>query len=302
MAESTFDSWQMLFLGGAAAFILYQMVRGWQMGVVRVVIKVLAVVVAYACAYLGGPKLAPALRPLGFPDPLLMAIGGALIGIVVFVAISLASAVLFKKTSDQSVGVVRFGYGAAGAFAGMLVGIFLVWVAMLGIRVLGTLTEQGTSATRAGGNVEIRPRGSASSSRQPGAVARGLTQMKHSLEHGPAGAVIEQMDPIPGTVYSTIEQIGTVVSDAHTTKRFVDFPGVAPLITHPKMIALRDDPEIARAALDRDFLSLMRNPRVVSMTNDPEIMELVRQLEFQKALDYAVSSPDNRPAPRREEL
>src|SRR5687767_556823 len=114
MGETTSESWQMLFLAGAAAFILYQMIRGWQLGVVRVVAKILAVVAAYACAWIGGPKLVPVLRPLSMPDPVLMALGGAIIGILVFVVISLASAVLFKKTADQSVGMVRFGYGATG--------------------------------------------------------------------------------------------------------------------------------------------------------------------------------------------
>jgi hypothetical protein len=275
----------MLFLAGAAAFVLYRMFRGWQLGIVRVVAKILAVVAAYICAWIGGPKLVPGLRSLSFPDPVLMALGGALIGVLVFTVISLASAVLFKKTADQSVGVVRFGYGATGAMAGMFVGIFLVWVGVLGVKVLGTLAAPGVTASGA--------------QREAGAVVRGLTQMKLSLEDGPAGAVMEQIDPIPGTVYSTIGKIGLMSSSQESAKRFVEFPGVAPLFEHPKMLALRDDPEIAREALARNYLALMRNPRVVAAANDPEIVALLQKLEFQKALDYAVTTPDNRPDPRR---
>ena len=303
MAESTPESWQTLFLAGAAAFVLYQMIRGWQLGVVRVVAKILAVVAAYVCAWIGGPKIAPILRPLSMPDPVLVALGGALIGILVFVILSLASAVLFKKTSDQSVGLVRFGYGATGALAGMCVGVFLVWLGMLGIKLLGTLAAPGATAHARTEVVQVSDRGiPVPAPQEPGAVVRGLAQMKRSLEQGPAGAVMEQIDPIPGTVYTTIGKVGQMTASQESAKRFAEYPGVAPLMTHPKMLALRDDPEIARAALSNNFLALMRNPRVVSLANDPEIIGLLQKLEFQKALDYAVSTPDNRPVPQRNKL
>lgn len=301
MAASNSESWQMLILAGMLVFILYQMLRGWQLGVVRVMAKILAVVVAYASAWVSGPKLFPVLRPLGLPDPVLMALGGVIVGLLVFIVLSLTSALLFKKTADQSVGIVRLSYGAGGAFLGMLIGGFLVWIAVLGVRLLGTLAAPGTTASHGVGD---GPAASASgrSLSQPSSVAFSLTQIKQSLERGPAGAVMEQIDPIPSTIYTTIEKIGLMVSDEQRAQRFMQFSGVAPLIEHPKMLALRDDPTIARDAFARNYLALIRNPKVISLANDPEIRELLQKLEFQKALDYAVSTPDNRPVPHREAL
>jgi len=286
MADPTSESWQIFFFGGAAAFVLYQMVRGWQLGIVRVVAKILAVVAAYVCAWMAAPHLVPILQPVGLPDPVLMGVGGVLVGVLVFVVISLTSAVLFKKTSDQSVGVVRFGYGAAGSVMGMLIGIFFVWLAVLGVRVFGTLVGQGNSGQTG----------------ESGAVARGFAQMKESLEQGPAGAVMEQVDPIPGSFYSTIAKIGQMTSKPESAQRFIDFPGIAPLAAHSKILALRDDPEIARDALAGNYFALIRNPHVISVANDPEIFELLKKVEFQKALDYAVATPDNRPVPSRNDL
>lgn len=299
MAASNSESWQMLILAGMLVFILYQMLRGWQLGVVRVVAKILAVVVAYASAWVSGPKLFPVLRPLGLPDPVLMALGGVIVGLLVFIVLLLISALLFKKTADQSVGIVRLSYGAGGAFLGMLIGGFLVWVAVLGVRLLGTLAAPGTTASHGAGD---GPAASASgrSLSQPNSIAFSLTQIKQSLERGPAGAVMEQIDPIPGTIYTTIEKIGLMVADEQRIQRFMQFSGVAPLIEHPKMLALRDDPAIARDAFARNYLALIRNPKLISLANDPEIRELLQKLDFQKALDYAVSTPDNRPVPHRE--
>jgi hypothetical protein len=41
-----------------------------------------------------------------------------------------------------------------------------------------------------------------------------------------------------------------------------------------------------------DYLALLRNPRIVEAANDPEVTALIKQLEFEKALDYALRPPD----------
>ena len=174
----------------------------------------------------------------------------------------------------------------AGSVLGMLIGIYFVRVAVLGVRVFGTLAAPGDAGQTG----------------EAGAVARGFVQMKESLEQGPAGAVMEQVDPLPGSFYSTVEKIGQMTSKPESAQRFIEFPGIAPLAAHSKILALRDDPEIVRDALAGNYLALIRNPNVISVANDPEIFELLKQVEFQKALDYAVTTPDNRPVPSRDEL
>jgi uncharacterized membrane protein required for colicin V production len=131
------DSWPLVLLAVGAIIVLLQAWRGWRLGIVRQVISLLAIVLAYAAAFLGGRHLVPFLRPIGLPDQLLGIAGGALLGTFVFLGVSLLGAVLFKKTSDQSIGLIRFGYGASGALVGGLFGVFLVWVAILGIRCSG---------------------------------------------------------------------------------------------------------------------------------------------------------------------
>jgi hypothetical protein len=120
--------------------------------------------------------------------------------------------------------------------------------------------------------------------------------MKQSLEQGPAGAMVQQVDPIPGTLYGLLHKLGMMVSDDKRVDRFLSYPGVKPLLAHPKIAALQNDPVITRDIVNRNYLALLRNPRIVTAANDTEIGELMRKFEFEKALDYALRPPEADPA------
>lgn len=294
MSPQPTESWQTIFFAAAAVVVLLQTFRGWRLGIVRQIAQIVALGGAYVCAWILGPQIAPFLKPLGLPNPVLVALGGAAVGLFVYVAVSAVSAVLFKKTSDQSVGLVKLGYGLTGALVGMLFGIFIVWVGMIGIRVLGTVAETNVSAAKrlpsSGGTLEVR--GSEMEGLEPNPMVRSLVELKNSLEEGPTGTVVEHLDPVPGGVYRTIEKLGLMIGNSNSLLRFMDYPGVKPLAEHPKIRALQEDPEIAKQVSNRDIFALIRNPNIVAAANDPEIMKLMGQLEFEKALDYAVGKPE----------
>ncbi len=126
----------------------------------------------------------------------------------------------------------------------------------------------------------------------PNALVRRLVVMKQILEQGTSGAVVEQVDPIPAAVYASVSKIGQIVSSPRSVERFLAYPGVRELTVHPKIVALRNDPEIAREIAAHFYLKLVRNERIVAAANDVELAEKLRRLEFEKALDYAVRNTD----------
>lgn len=291
--HSNVDTWQVIFFAGATLLILLQAWRGWRLGVVRQMLSIVGIVAAYAAAFFGGPLFVPILRPLGFPDQLLSIAAGAVLGLIVLLAVSVLGALLFKRTAEQSVGAVRFGYGSLGALLGALFGVGLIWLAIMSIRVLGTVAETDIAAARRAvdshGRSVVRP-----VAPPPGALVRGLAQMKQSLEQGATGAMVEKVDPIPEAVYAALTKIGKVISSEESASRFLAYPGVKPLAEHPKIVALQSDPQIARAVLARNYYDLLHNERVVQAANDPEIVALLRQFELEKALDYALHKPEKR--------
>jgi hypothetical protein len=68
---------------------------------------------------------------------------------------------------------------------------------------------------------------------------------------------------------------------------------------HPKIAALRDDPEVARAIRDGDFLALLRHPKVIAAANDSEVLKQLGSFDLQKALDTALKPKPAKSAPIR---
>jgi hypothetical protein len=293
MKSGSPDLLQFVLLGGALLLVLGKAWHGWKVGIVRQVLGIVALLVAYLTGFYGGGIMGPLLhRFIDLPTNVLAVIGAVAVGFIMYFAITLIGSIVFKKTSQQSVTIVRLGYGISGACVGAMYGLFLVWICILAIRLLGSVAEtQIAVAKNPHLNLGKPTPTPTPDPTPPSAVVRGLAQMKQSLESGPAGAVVQQVDPIPGTLYGILHKLGVMVSDEKSVNRFLSYPGVQPLLAHPKVAALQSDEEITRDIVQRRYLNLIRNPRIIAAANDAEIGELMRKFEFEKALDYAIKPP-----------
>jgi Colicin V production protein len=294
--------WQTVFLSFAAALLLFEVVRGWRLGLLRQLTRGVAIIAGYAAAYFGGDLLLPLLRPiLKWPDFLISMLGGALLALVVYGVIASLGSILFKRTAQQSSGTVRLVFGLSGALAGLCFGAFFIWLILVGIRSVGSVAEA---------QVNARPKPAAT----PNAVSRpvrpsrheepplSLTQinadslttfiarLKNSVELGPVGDAVKKTDVTPASVYQTLHDVGTICANPESAQRFLSFPGAVELSQHPKIIALRDDPEIAALISQGRVLELLQHPRVLEATNDPSLVAKVKQFDLKKALEFAAKN------------
>jgi hypothetical protein len=283
-------SWQIAFFVFVGVYLLAQMLRGWRSGVMRQLCNLFALLLAYAAAWFGGGLFVPLLRPLGYPDVVLSLAGSCLFAAAVYLVIYAVSVVVFKKTSQQDVGVVRFGYGAAGALVGVLSGLLFILGLVVMVRLLGSIAESEIEANRLALEKPAAYFQPAKASAPLNATVRGLAQMKHSLEHGVTGPVVDYVDPLPHKTYEIMGKIGRIVSSPQSADRFFHFPGAQSLADHPKIVALRQDPAVLREINARDYLGLLKNRHLVDAVNDPELAALIRRFEFEKALDYSLDT------------
>lgn len=296
LAVMHFDAYQLGFLIVAGLFVAFTAWHGWRLGILRQIISILALASAYIIGYFGGGRLGGLLqRFIDLPERALAVLGAVGLGFIIYCCITLLGVIAFKKTAQQKEGLMRLGYGISGAACGAFYGLFLVWIMVLAIRLLGSVAETQLGAA-------YYPSPSTSSKHPsstpgptatpPGAVIRTLAHMKESLEQGPTGMVVQQVDPIPGTLYGILRKLGVMVSDEKSIDRFLSYPGVKPLLANPKIAALQNDPDINRDIVSRNYLSLIRNPHIIAAANDAEIGELMRKFQFEKALDYAIRRPE----------
>lgn len=278
--------WQILFVSFALVLIALEIVRGWRLGVVRQLVRLLALGCAYGAGYYGGRFLLPVVRPfLPVPDLLISLVAGAILALLVYAAISMLGAILFKRTGEQEVGLVRLLYGICGGVLGIFFGLFSVWLIVVGIRALGAVAgaEIKTSAAPAESATHT-----ARAQPPPPAMIHSLARLKNSIEMGSLGEVVRATDVVPAQTYRTLGQLGTVVSNPRCAVRFLTFPGAKELTENTRIVALRDDPEIMGLIQQQRYLELLQHPKLIEAMNDPKLAAQIKSFEFQKALDYAL--------------
>ncbi|MEI6280013.1 MAG: CvpA family protein [Verrucomicrobiae bacterium] len=277
--------WQGMIFLFAALLLLWEIWGGWRRGVIRSAIHFSAFVFSGILGILAGQATAfvveKVLPGYGFLSGLL---AGSLVTLVVLALALLLGAILFKRTEHQPSGLVRMLYGAGGAFFGLLTGLVLVWGGITLIRTFG-VAAQVAMAGRPG--------------KSDSPLAKAMLTLKESLELGPAGKVVESVDVLPPEIYGMIVRVGKLTSDREAMVRFLDYPGAQEILRNPRMAALLNNPAVARAAEQKNFLFLMRNRELFEAVQDPALQKQLSEFNLQKALDYAFPAAQASPAPKK---
>jgi len=188
-------------------------------------------------------------------------------------------------------------FGFAGAIVGLFFGLFTLWLIVVSVRVIGAVADahvRSSSPTMHGAPdpishaVEVRRRFLGDGTDQSAAFAASLARLKNSLELGALGNAVKQTDPISQKTYDTLTKAAAIFSSPQRAWRFLSFPGARELSEHPKIVALRDDPEISEMVAQKRFLDLLQDQRIIDAANDPALAKLVKKFDLQRALDYAV--------------
>ena len=278
--------------------ILFEIVRGWRLGLLCQLMRLVGLVVAYAAAFFGGRLLVPITRPFfKMPDFVLSALAGALLAFVAYAVVSSMGTILFKRTGQQDSKILQLIFGFAGAIVGLFFGFFTLWLIVVSVRVIGAVADaqvRSSSPTVHGAPdpishaVEVRRRFLGDGTDQSAAFAASLARLKNSLELGALGNAVKQTDPISQKTYDTLTKAAAIFSSPQRAWRFLSFPGARELSEHPKIVALRDDPEISEMVAQKRFLDLLQDQRIIDTANDPALAKLVKKFDLQRALDYAV--------------
>lgn len=290
--------WQLVFVSFALVLILFEVVRGWRRGLARQLARLGALVGGYLAAYFGGPLVAPFLAPFArMPEFAVSVVVGVIFFLFVYAAINGLGTMLFRRTRQHDSTLVRLVYGVSGAFLGIFFGIVLVWMVVIGVRSLGALAqapaehqavnEPAAVSARTLHAVDLRHGPLTEPNEQP-SVLLSLARLKNSVEMGTVGQMVKRADFVPTNTYDTFGKLGRVVSNPEAAERFLSFPGARELSEHPKIVALRDDPEITQAIEQGRFIDLLQNQRLLDAMNDATLLQELKKFDLQRALDYAL--------------
>jgi hypothetical protein len=284
--------WQAVFISFGVILILLEVVRGWRLGLIRQLVRVAALVAAYAAAFYGGRLVLPLVRSfLKMPDIVLSILGGTVLALVVYASITFLGMIFFRRTGQQNASLFQLIYAVSGAGIGLFFGAFLFWMIVVSVRAIGALADaqlRGRPNSSAVGihALEVR-RHFSSEPKEESTLAASLTRLKNSLELGAVGNAIARTDPVPSKTYEMLGKVGNVFSNPESAQKFLTFPGAHELSEHPKIVALRDDRQISDMMAQGRFLDLLRDQRIIDAANDPALASQIKKFDLQKALDYA---------------
>ena len=288
--------WQIVFVSFAVVVILFELVRGWRLGLMRQIARICAVLAAYAVAIFGGRFVLPMARTfLKAPDSIVALSAGLVLALVTYSIISSLGAIFFRRTDQHRSLPVRFLYGASGAAIGLFFGAFFVWLVVVGVRSLGAIADGQVEAqaiaplqavhTILSTDSDPLPKTTASASLMPT-----LARLKNSIELGRVGDLIKRTDLVSTQTYEILGEVGELLSNPDAAERLLSFPGAKELSEHPKIVALRNDPEIADLIARGHFVDLLQNDKVLDAANDRELVNQIKKFDLKGALDYATQS------------
>lgn len=270
--------------GVCLLLLLWYVINGWSKGPARMLIKVFALAAGYVAALLGGETVAAFLTPLGYPQLVLLLLGRALAALVAYLVAVLCGAILFKRTAQQEVGIVRLFYGVTGGAIGLVFGLAVLWIFVIAVRVAGTLAPPSGTA------VAPRTESGALSALRLQFLAV-LRAWKTELEDGPLNRVVKAADPLREQDYESADRLGVMLTDPSRVRRFWDAPAMREWANDTKARELSSDPEILRLGREGNFDALLRHPKVVAYLDDPDLPARVRRTDLAAALREAVPEP-----------
>jgi uncharacterized membrane protein required for colicin V production len=284
--------WQIVFISFAVILVLFEILRGWRRGLPRQVARLGALVAAYFAGWFATKFFGPLLGVFfKMPDEVLSILAGALFGLIIYAVISGIGSALFRRTNQHTSLIVRLLYGSTGAVLGAFFGLFLVWLIVVAVRSVGSVAN---AEVRERGNessvlhaVDVRRRYLGEASEDEAPLTTSLARLKNSLEMGVIGAAVKKVDVVPQQTYDVIEKVGAIAANPQYGERFLEYPGARELSEHPKIIALRNDQEIAQMLVQGRLLELIQDPRIIDAANDADLRARLKKFDVVAALNYA---------------
>jgi hypothetical protein len=253
--------WQAGLLIIFAACLIYMVIRGFFRGLLLQLLIPVAVAGSILVVYFFSD---PILRPFGMsstttsPGGLMLA--RILLGVLCFYLTMLASGFLFRRTRDYDLVVSRLISGAGGALLGFIYGLVNVWFLMILIQVTGRVAEDEVTLQASRGAV-------------PAPIVSSFARAKASLDLGWLGDLSRWLDPVPASVYDTIDRWSAILSRPDAVKQLLADPVFRPLSNNPTFQALAADPELSNSIEKGDLLGVVTNPKLVQFFANGEVRQ-----------------------------
>jgi hypothetical protein len=163
---------------------------------------------------------------------------------------------------------------------------FLLWVASMALRLLGSLDGMESAAEVARKGVDIQTQ------------ARSFwTSLSQRMDNSMLGSVVKKLDPYDLKATANLSRLLILWPEPNVWQRIaMQGPEIANMMNHPRVIELGDDPAVRKLISARDFAGLMQLRKVEEAASHPDIEPVLSGLDLEQAMDTLIYQ---RPQPVR---
>ena len=269
--------WQHWIFIAALAWLLFEMWRGWRLGMIRGIVKIFLLIAAWIAASAAAGATSAALavffRTPFTAIPTAMAV---LVGLSIYFLGTLLARFLLKRTEHQY-GLFQTIFGIGGACCGLLFGLFFLWGGISLVRSLGLFGEMRL--------LEAQRKGHPAKDES---FACNLVRLERSLEMGKVGRFLISTDPLSPLFYENTRKSMKVMEDPEAFQRFLQSPNVERLLLDQRLSRVLSNRELQDEIKIGNIPALWTNHDVQALLHDPQLMKELKQFDLSQALDYAL--------------
>lgn len=176
--------------------------------------------------------------------------------------------------------------GWKGVLLSALPSSFLMWVATMALRLLGSIDGMESAAEVAKKGVDIQSQ------------AQSIwTSLSQRLDNSFIGAIAQKFDPYDLKATANLSRLLILWPEGTMWQRLAaQSPKTANALNHPRIVELGSDPTVRKLIEKQDFAGLMQLKQVEEAARHPDLEPVLSGLDLEAAMDSIVYQ---RPQPVR---
>lgn len=260
---------------GAAAFIAFAAGLAFSNGVLKQILNMVSIGLGVWAAWFVFTNRSQVFGPAGAgmnTDRLLLFSTG--IGLLTYFVCRAAVHLL------AAVGLLRLMGGFAG-WKGVAVSVlpsgFLLWVAAMGLKVVGSLYGMETAAAVAKGGSKLKTQ-----------AATVWDSLNKQVDRSMLGPIADTIDPLDMRAKANLSRLLILWPEGSVWQKLSKNAKVNKALHHERIQKLGTDAKVRACIEKKDFAGLMQLPQVGGAASHPDLEPVLSGLELESAMDELV--------------
>lgn len=260
---------------GAAGFVAFAAGLAFSRGVLQQLLSMVSLIIAIAVAWFvftNRTDVFGSIGPQVQTERLMLFSAGA--GLLAYILCQVGVKML------AAMGILRLVGGLAG-WKGLIISAvpstFLLWIASMGLRLIGDVygMESAAAVAKQGSKVQAQ-------------VASVWDRLSKQMDRSTFGSIAAKVDPFDMRATANLARLLILWPDGTVWQKLAQNPKTNKALNHERIKNLGQDPKV-RACIDRkDFAGLIQLPQVEAAAGHPDLNPVLSGLALEDAMDAII--------------